>query len=245
MKRALLCAVLIAASSSATAGEFSLGVVTSYSPAVYKGADSEVVPFPLLGYEGEHLYLRGTEAGYRLLKSGSDLNVIFRVAYDPRTLKPSDSDDVDIQMLDERKAGGLAGVTLESNTEFGIFQATAGTAITNDNTGVYAEVLYKKLFNMGRFGFAPEIGYAYNDSELNNRLYGVSAEEAARTNFEQFDADASGRMFVGAESYLYVTKDIRVTASIRYTKLDSKLADSPIIDNDNSVTGTLGAAYIF
>lgn len=245
MKKTILCASLLAASCTANSEELSLGVITSYSPAVYKGADSNIVPFPMLGYEGKHIYLRGTEAGIRILPAGAPTNIIFRLAYDPRILKPEDSDDLDIKKLDERKAGALAGVTFEGNNQYGVFQASLGTAVSSDKTGVYAEVVYKKPFNMGLYGFTPEIGYAFNSDKLNNRLYGVSAEEAARTRFDEFDASWSGQIFVGIGGYAYLIRNIRLIASLRYTKLDSDLANSPIIDDDTAVSGTLGATYVF
>ena len=41
----------------------SLGLGAVYSSTPYRGADSEITPFPLLGYEGERLFLRGTKLG--------------------------------------------------------------------------------------------------------------------------------------------------------------------------------------
>ncbi|MGF1756438.1 MipA/OmpV family protein [Photobacterium sagamiensis] len=245
MKRGALLAVLALASTAATANELSAGVITSYSPAVYLGAGSNIVPFPMIGYEGEKVFFRGTSAGLGLLPLGAPVNVIFRVEYDPRTLKPSDSNDADIKMLDERKSGVLGGVTFQVNNIMGTFEGTIGSDIANNHNGIYAEAVWKKPFHFGLYGLTPELGYAFNSDRLNNHLYGVSDTEAARTRFDAFDAGWSGRFFVGISSYTYLARNVRLVGSIRYNKLDSELAVSPIIDNDDSISGTLGVSYVF
>lgn len=245
MKKIILTASITAISSHVMATEASLGVVSSYSPAVYKGLDSNVEYFPMFGYEGDHLYLRGVEAGYRVMSARTPINVIFRLAYDPRTLKPSDSDDLDIQMLDERKAGVLGGVTLQAMSEAGTIQFSVGTALNNDDAGLYGELVWKKTINMGLYGLIPEIGYAYNSAELNDHFYGVSKGEASRTRFNEFHAGSSGKAFVGLGSYAHLSRNIRVTVSTRYTKLDKEIADSPIVRRDDSLSGTFGMSYIF
>ncbi|MGR5149449.1 MipA/OmpV family protein [Photobacterium alginatilyticum] len=245
MKKNALLAMLALASTTTIAGEFSAGAITSYSPAVYLGADRNTVMFPMIGYEGEHVFLRGTTAGVGLLPLGTPLNVLFRVAYDPRALDPEDSDDIDIKKLDERKSGVLGGVTLQAINDLGTFEATVGSDIASNHNGIYAEALWKKPLNFGLYGFAPEFGYAFNSDKLNNHLYGVSQAEAERTRFNAFDGGWSGQLFVGVSAYTHLTRNVRVIGSVRYSRLDSALADSPIIENDDSVSGTLGIAYVF
>ena len=46
----------------------SLGLGAVYSSTPYRGADSELTPFPLVSYEGERFFLRGTRLGYHLFK---------------------------------------------------------------------------------------------------------------------------------------------------------------------------------
>jgi outer membrane protein len=241
----LALATLALAATSVSANEVSLGFITSYSPAVYKGLDSNIIPFPMIGYEGEHLFLRGTGIGYSLLPQGTPLNIILRAQYDPRILKPEDSDNADIQKLDERKAGALGGATFQVITTTGTIEATVGSDIALNHNGLYAELVFKESFHMGAWGLTPEIGYAFNDDKLNNHLYGVSAAEAARTDFEAFDAGWSGKIFVGVGGYTYLSENIRLIGSVRYSKLDYDLEDSPIIESDNVLSGTLGASYIF
>ncbi len=77
---------LFSSSTLAEMNQWSLGVAAAYSPAVYKETPSSRVVIPLIGYEGENLFLRGFTAGYRLFPRRSPQNVTFRLMYDPRTL---------------------------------------------------------------------------------------------------------------------------------------------------------------
>ncbi|MGT0149703.1 MipA/OmpV family protein [Vibrio metschnikovii] len=71
---------------NAEMSQWSVGVAAAYSPAVYKDTPSNRTVIPIIGYEGEHLFFRGFDAGYRLLPIRSQQNLILRLAYDPRTL---------------------------------------------------------------------------------------------------------------------------------------------------------------
>ncbi|MFA0231651.1 MipA/OmpV family protein, partial [Vibrio sp. 10N.261.45.A7] len=122
---AISTALLASTATQAKISQWSLGVAASYSPAVYKDTPSNRAVIPMIGYEGEHFFMRGFSAGYRLLPAGSPQNIVFRAVYDPRTLKPSDSDNVDIQKLDEREASVLGGISYQVITLVGMFEATA------------------------------------------------------------------------------------------------------------------------
>ncbi|PML71075.1 hypothetical protein BCT81_27180, partial [Vibrio sp. 10N.261.52.A1] len=155
-------AMLTATTTHAKISQWSLGVAASYSPAVYKDTASNRAVIPMIGYEGEHFFMRGFSAGYRLLPAGSPQNIVFRAVYDPRTLKPGDSDNVDIQKLDERKASVLGGVSYQVITLVGMFEATAGSDLGFRHNGIYAEAAWRLPIRRNGWAITPSIGYAYN-----------------------------------------------------------------------------------
>ena len=232
-------------SSSAIAGQWSLGAITSYSPAVYKDTDSNQVVIPLIGYEGEHVFLRGFSAGARLFPAGTPQNIIFRVRYDPRTLKPSDSDNLQIQQLDERESSVLAGVSYQQITPVGVFEIGAGTDIGDQHNGLYAEAAWRLPIRANRWGVTPEIGLAYNSDKINNHLYGVSEAESVRSGLAEFDAGWDGQYFIGMNGHFMLSQHIRFTAGIRYSNLEGDIASSPILERSVSHSGSVGIAYIF
>jgi outer membrane protein len=238
--------LLVTSGVQAKISQWSLGVAASYSPAVYKDTPSNRAVIPMVGYEGEHFFMRGFSAGYRLFPVGSPQNIVFRAVYDPRTLKPSDSDNVDIQKLDEREASVLGGVSYQVITLVGMFEATAGSDIGFKHNGLYGEVAWRLPIRRKGWGITPSIGYAYNSERLNNHLYGVSADEAKRSpNLNEFDADWDGQYFIGFGGYMHITPNIRVTGGVRYTNLEGDIEKSPIIESGVNTTANVGIAYVF
>lgn len=237
----------LAASSFAHAemNQWSVGVAAAYSPAVYKDTSSNRTVIPVIGYEGEHLFLRGFTAGYRLMPMGSEQNIVFRLAYDPRTLKPEDSDDPQIQLLDKRKSTVLGGVSYQLRTLVGMWEASVGADVAGRHNGMYGEIAWRLPLRFSNWGITPAIGYSYNSDKLNNHLYGVSASESARSGLQEYDAGWDGQYFIGASAYWSITRSVRVNGGIRYSNLDSDLSDSPVVGRDTSVMGTLGIAYVF
>jgi len=237
--------LLMSSMVHADMSQWSLGVAAAYSPAVYKDTPSNRTVIPVIGYEGEHIFLRGFDAGYRLFPQGSTQNIVFRVAFDPRTLKPSDSDDPQIRLLDKRKATVLGGVSYQLYTMLGMWEASLGSDIAGRHNGVYGELAWRLPIRFERWGITPSVGYAYNSDKLNNHLYGVSAHEAARSGLEKYDADWDGQYFIGATAYWAVTHNIRISGGIRYTNLEGDISASPVVGSSAGTMGTLGMVYLF
>ncbi|PMO59037.1 hypothetical protein BCT07_10150 [Vibrio breoganii] len=240
-------AALLALSSSPAVAGWSLGVGASYSPAVYKDTPSNQVVIPVIGYEGEHLYLRGFTAGYRVWERRSPHNLIFRLAYDPRTLQPSDSDDPIIRQVDKRKSTGLGGISYQyANRSIGQIQLTIAGDIAGVHDGLYAETVYSVPIRTKRWMLTPSIGYSLNSSKLNNHLYGVSQEEADRINgLDEFSPDGDGQFFLGLRGLFKFTEHIVGTAGVRYTNLEGDLEDSPLLENTDSFSANIGLVYAF
>ncbi|MCG7495855.1 MipA/OmpV family protein [Vibrio sp. Of7-15] len=240
-------AVISSGAASAAISQWSVGAAASYSPVVYTETDSNKVVIPTLGYEGEHVFLRGFSAGARLYPIGTPQNVIFRLLYDPRTLKPEDSDNADIKLLDERKASILGAITYQVLTPVGVFEVGAGTDVGNKHNGLYAEAAWRLPIRMNGWGITPAIGYSYNSEEINNHLYGVSAAESARTSgrISAFEADWDGQYFVGLSGYFHITDRVRVTGGFRYMNLEGGIESSPIIEHTTISTGNIGISYLF
>ncbi|MDR9829593.1 MipA/OmpV family protein [Vibrio sp. FNV 38] len=242
----LILASLVASSGvMAAPSQWSVGVGAAYSPEVYIDTDSTRTVIPIIGYEGEHLFLRGFSAGYRIFPRRSPHNIVFRLQYDPRTLDPDESSDIDIRKLDKRKSSVLGGASYQYSSRYGMFEISAGTDIGSRHNGLYAQTSYSYPIRGDRWGFIPNIGYAYNSDKLNQHLYGVSAAEASRTRFEEFSPGWDGNFFVGATGYYGITRSIRVMGSIRYSNLEGDLEDSPILDATHGTSVMLGATYSF
>lgn len=239
------CAAGAPLSTYANISQWSLGVAASYSPAVYKDTPANKAVIPVIGYEGEHFFMRGFSAGYRLNPIGSTQNIVFRAVYDPRTLKPSDSDNAVVQQMDERESTILGGVSYQLITMVGMFEVTGGSDLGRKHNGLYAEAAWRLPVRGRGWAITPSVGYAYNSDKINNHLYGVSRSEAQRAGIEHFDADWDGQFFIGTSAFMHLTPNVRVTGGIRYTNLEGEIESSPLIESGVNVSGNVGVAYVF
>ncbi len=160
-------------------------------------------------------------------------------------MDPSDSSDTQIQELDERKTTVYGGIGYQLYTPIGLFELAGMTDTLGRSNGSYADASWKVPFMFERWGIVPTIGYTYDDSKMNNYLYGVSASEATRSGLNEFDAGPDGSYYVAIKSYLNVTDHVRITASVTYRNLEGDIEKSPIIESGINTTTALGVSYVF
>lgn len=226
---------------------WSIGVGTSYSPAIYRGTPTNRTVIPIVGYESEHLFFHGFNMGYRIMPRDSTHNIVIRAIYDPRTFKPGDSDIADMKRLDERGNTVLAGLSYQYRTPFGMLETSMGADILGVHNGVYGEVAWRLPLRFKQASITPSFGVSYNDNRLNQHLYGVSKLESDRTNgrIDQFNIGGSGLFFVGFSAYVTIAEHLTINAGVRYTNLDHDIENSPILDSTVSTTANIGLTYSF
>lgn len=242
--------VLLASSGWAQASQWSFGAAASYSPAVYQDTPSNQIVIPVIGYESDRFFMRGFSAGYRLFPARSAQNIIFRLVYDPRTLKPQDSGDVGIQQMDKRKSTVLGGVSYQLITLAGLLEATVGSDVGFVHNGLYAEAAWRLPIRQRGWTVIPSVGYAYNSSRLNEHLYGVSKEEAVRaqavgSTISEFNAGWDGQYFIGLSGFMNLTNHLRVTGGGRYTNYEGNIEKSPLIESGIHTSANVGVTYSF
>lgn len=239
--------LLFSTSAIASQSPWSLGVGAAYSPNVYIGTPSDKTVIPILGYEGEHFFFRGFSTGYRFNPRGSAHNIVIRAIYDPRSFKPSDSDNAQMKLLDERDAAVIGGMSYQYLSLIGMLEASVGGDISGVHNGVYGEIAWRLPLRFSLGMITPSIGYSYNDNKLNQHLYGVSQQESDRTGgaISSFNINGSGQYFVGVSANFALTNNIRVNGGIRYTNLEDDIEKSPILDSQVSTTANIGVAYTF
>lgn len=237
----LFCSFVVGAAPSA----WSLGAGAAYAPAVYKDTPSNKTLIPIVNYEGEQFFVRNFSAGYRIFPQQSEHNLVLRLHYDPRSFKPSKSDDIQMQGLDRRRATVLTGISYQYNMPLGQWETSLGVDALGRHNGLYAETTWRYPILFKQWGVTPSIGYQYNSSKMNDYLYGVSAAESARTGIKEYDVGWDGEFFVGATGYWAVRSNLYLTGALRYSHLDNDIVNSPIVGRKESLTTMVGASYFF
>ena len=131
---------------------FNLGLGGTFSTSEYRGVERLGTALPILGYEGDMLYLRGLSGGVHLFKNeNNELNV--QLSYLPQHFYASWSDSNAMRKLDDRYSTAMAGLNYLLRTELGILAATLSTDVLGVNNGVTADASYSypiRFANMGK-----------------------------------------------------------------------------------------------
>ena len=246
MKRRLSLLTIALMSTPVAAGDYlSVGLGAIYSPSPYKGMSTQITPFPSVVYIGKNIRFEGTTASYSFNGVNAPVELLAKVGLDSRIMKPSDSDNADIKKIDKRKPAFIGGIAVRTNMRAAFFEAGVGTDLSGTHGGQYAEAKLGFNINRGPIGITPEIGYHINTARIHNHLYGVSASEASRTNFDEFKMGMQGQYFIGLSSYMYFSKNISLISNLRYVNLRGEIKNSPILKETNTLSGLIGVNYSF
>ena len=238
-----LCDSSFAATSNAAGRQqaFTLGLGAVFSSNPYRGADSEFIPLPLLTYEGERFFVRGTNAGYHLLKKpGLTLSLLgnYRMAgYDS-------SDSAFLQGMADRDGTLEAGLQASLSTPLGRFRATVLSDILDEHNGHEAKLTFSKRLPVQNHFVSPFVSVIWQSGQLVDYYYGVRATEATIAR-PAYEVDSSILMQLGLMTNYMLNEQWSLSGRIAVTRLADEISDSPII-KDELVTGAfVGIGYRF
>lgn len=231
----------------------SLGLASLVRP-TFAGSDRYIVtPLPLvnvvwrdtiaLNYEGLSIYRRGGN-----LRIGAALT--FDGGRDEdggdRVVSFSSGDDRLLGMGEIDPSIGLKAFA--SYRLWGIELGASGTKFVGaQNEGILASLSATRRFALSqRFSLSPRIGVTWADQNYMQTFFGVTAPQAARTGFGQFDAEA-GLLDVSAGlSATYLLSAhwfVRADAAVRSFQADAR--NSPLSFSNNNGVFSLSAGYQF
>lgn len=113
---------------------------------------------------------------------------------------------------------------------------------THDGFEIGADYDYR--YTHGRFSIAPSVGVEYKSRKLNDYYWGVHADEVSATIVE-YHADDGFGWHAGLRTNYYVTKHLRAALSVNYERLQTSVADSPLVKDDYVLGFFGGFAWTF
>jgi len=98
---------------------------------------------------------------------------------------------------------------------------------------------------MGDFSLTPGIGAIWNSANQNRYYYGVSGHESARTGISRYTPDDSWSPYVELNASYQISPQWNASLTGRYTRFDSEIKDSPMIDKSGQALIWTGISYTF
>ena len=233
--------------------DWSVGVGGISSDGSFKGVDRDNVAVPLIGYEGERVYFRGLELGYRLNPQSPGLPPQQRSPHEwaivvtgaPFRFRPSDSSDMQMRELDSRSFSAEVAIDYKYRTPFGVLDLRAGQDIRGNGHRLSASYGYPFSTDFRRWQVGPAIGVTYISSGYTGYYYGISAEESARSGLPEYSSQDAFNPFVRVGGYYAFNEQWRMFGAVTASRMSSKIANSPMAEGRSVSTVILAVSYSF
>lgn len=227
----------------ASSGEWSIGAGAAVIDSPYAGEGTRVRPFPLLNYDGEHVFLRGISGGVHLYQS----RVFTFDAILSARLHGFDIDDlgraellangVDAGLLSDRDDGLDAGFRATFGSTWGAISLEAVHDISDASDGYEISLDYRYTWLFDRTALTANVGASRMSADLAGYYFGILDEEVARG----VAAYSPGSAVVPGIG-LMLTRAIGSTpwqllGAVEYQSLPSEIGSSPLLESDRNGTG--------
>lgn len=223
-----------------------LGAVVIDSP--YAGEGTRLRPVPLLGYEGERVFVRGTVAGVHVWRSDRvTVDVVAAARLDGFDIGDLGRDalrrnGLDPDRLVDRDDGLDAGLRVTLGNRWGAWSIGAVHDVTDTSGGYEVAVDYRYSWARGDGVFTANAGSSLLSGDLAGYYYGTLDTEVARG----VDAYVPGSAVVhriGMDWLHPVGSTWHVVAAVSLTRLPTVLRDSPLLDQDRRHAGRLFVGF--
>lgn len=239
-----LAFVLLGSVHALRAAEFSLGAGVAASTSPYKSQDASLSAAPLVTYDSDRLYLRGTEAGVYIWKNEQHA-IGAGVEYSWMNYDPDDSDDAGMKKLDKRRSTLMAGLSYSYTGAWGMIRAGLARDILGKSDGYVAEASYRLPIVREKLTVLPGAGVSWKSGKEADYYFGVSRGESARSGIKRYEAGAAVLPFVSVEAKYTITERWSAVAALKAELLTGSIKDSPMVGRSATVSGAIGAQFTF
>ena len=244
----LMCSVIAAQAeenkSTNNRWGFDLGIGGTVSTSEYRGVERLGTALPMLGYEGDRLYLRGLSGGVHVFKNENhEFNV--QLSYLPQNFYASWSDSSAMKKLDDRYSSAMVGINYRLHTDLGLLAATLSTDALGVNNGVMAVASYSYPIRFANMSLIPALGVQWTDVNFNDYYYGVSKSEAQASGLSHYSPQAALAPYGEVTLRVGLTESWSAFASGKALFLGEEVRNSPMVEHSAKYSLSGGLLYAF
>lgn len=219
------------------------GVRVGQSP--YRAFDSDdqrqTDLVPLYLYNGKYVFARGTSGGLHLLNRQSlEFNALARYRF--QSLDPDG--EPFYEGLEDRDQTVDVGLELILRRKWGTLTLDWMADALDRHNGQETGISYRYDIDLGPWTVSPFVSWSWQDADLTNYYYGVSAEEA-RPDRPEYAPGGSQWIRFGLNSTWRITDHIELFANAGFGGVDPVITDSPLVAEDSVSVAFVGGTYVF
>lgn len=212
---------------------------------LYKSQDDTTYLNLNLGYRGEDFNADLTNGlNYRFFGNNDDsVNINAFIGHASKGYESKDADS--LAGMKDRKAGINGGFNVDINTGMGgVLSTFVGHDITGEYDGLNAGMKYMHITHFGKIDFVPFAGVNWLSDDYVDHYFGVKDSEATMQR-SAYKGDNSFTYNLGYKLVMPMGENWDISQSTQYTRLDSDIADSPIVDSANQWDAQVTMSYHF
>lgn len=221
-------------------GRWSLGVGVRVEESMYRDQSLITDLLPLIMYEGNRGYFRGTRGGLRLVdKPGFKLEAIAQVGL---TGYRGEDGTYLAGMVRERSLnGGLSAIV---PTRIGEFSVDVLADISNTHNGAQVSGSWARTWEFGKLRLRPSVTLTGYSPDIADYYYGVQPSEA-RADRPAYLPGSSGSVGLNLHASYRLTTNGYLYGSVGMTRFSSSVQESPVTDRGSVFTAFGGYVYRF
>lgn len=243
-KKICIVLLLIFNCPGSFANELRLGIMGEIDFPVYKGVKHDTVAYPFINYDSQRFYIEGDEAGIYFLKT-EEQELSLGAGYHWQGLKPSDSTDHQIKLLDKRKESVMLNLDYTYITSYGGLSIELDVDLLRRNKGTTIDLGYIAQFDVGKVTLAPNIGAIWYSKHYNNYYYGISENESVRSGLPRYTSKSGINPYVELNVIYKVTDKWEALLSTRYEHMSHQVKKSPMVKSNGNKLVKFGVLYQF
>ena len=223
-------------------GSAGLGAVVRSLQSPYRDAGRRNDLVPLYLYEGEHVFLHASRAGFKLSDDGStrfDAFVDYRFEGFPYDRIPAS-----VAGMKAREPTTDLGASVRYRSSWG----NVGMEVLHDALGITngseIRLSYSFDWSSNRLHLRPAMVVSARSANLNNYYYGVQSQEATALR-PAYAPGAGTSTWLGLYGSYDWSPGWRLLAGVGVNQFSANVRGSPIVRNGTQPEVLLGAAYDF
>jgi MipA family protein len=219
----------------------SLGLVALYSTSPYQGQEDRTMIVPSIWYKTGGFFIRNTSLGFQVYEEDR-FQIELLAKYHFEAYRESDSET--LAGMDDRDATVEAGLKLQYKFDFSTVELSAYSDVLDNHSGQELELKIKKNWRWRFLSIDPYVGLSYFSNDYSNYYYGVRTKEATIER-ASYDLGQTFNWNTGISLRAGLNENVMLFTNFKVNFLDSKIDDSPIVDQDILFTAIIGVSYSF
>ncbi len=217
-----------------------IGLGSYYTRSIIRGKTDQVAVLPYGYFDYGRMFMRIDTLGIKTIKVGYGyLEIAGRIRQDG-----FNADVTSLQGLANRQTSIPLGLGTMQVTPLGAFFINAFHDFNKSNGNLF-EVIYVGKLETPQLTFYPLAGGEYQSGEFLRYYYGISAQEAAISQYPAYQPSGALNPLIGLMIDAKLTEEYHLNLYLRRKWLGNAIQSSPIVEQGIMDTGFVALSYRF